>query len=168
MRIDFRSGVGFLILGFGLGSGAVYWWDSRRPTLAPPLPGKTKIVTIKEKVYIHEKATRYLPKAVKKSATDHVVAGTTVHRRQVTAVVNSLSGITSLYVQPRSFFSTSTRTTISAYEGIFYVPGLGPRLDTRVELTERLLRVGHLHINAQGGFDSIGAGFVGVGLSYRF
>lgn len=168
MRINFRCFLGGMASGAVLTGGACFWWYHAQPVTVKHLVGPTKTVIVKEKVYVGQKATRYLPNSVKHTPTAHVVAGTTVHRRQVTAVVNSVSGVTSLYVQPRPFISFANRTTVSAYEGIFYVPTLGPRPDTRIEVTERLLRIGSLHVDAQGGYDTVGAGFAGVGLSYRF
>ena len=168
MTINFRSNAIALAVGAVLGGGVVYWWYHRQPIKAPPLPGKTRVVTVKEKVYVHEKAVRYLPKAVKRDKRTRVVAGTTVHHRQVTAVLNTVSGVTSLYVQPRSFLSATRRTTISVYEGLLGLPGAIPRVDTRVEATERLFRVGPVHIDAQASYDTAGGYFAGVGLSYRW
>ena len=168
MQINFRCALG----GFAAGSictlGACWWWYHSQPVTTKTITGPTKVVTIKEKVYVGQKAKRYLPNRIKHNPHAHVVAGTTVHRRQVTAVVDTGTGVTSLYVQPRAFISFANRTTVSAYEGIFYVPTLGPRPDTRLEVTERLLRIGSLHVDAQGGYDTVGAGFAGIGLSYRF
>ena len=168
MQINFRCFLGGMATGAVITGGACWWWFHSQPVTVKTITGPTKVVTIKEKVYVGQKAKRYLPNRVKHNPHTHVVAGTTVHRRQVTAVVDTGTGVTSLYVQPRAFISFANRTTVSAYAGIFYVPTLGPRPDTRIEVTERLLRVGSLHIDAQGAYDSVGAGFAGVGVSYRF
>ena len=168
MQINFRCFLGGMATGAVLTGGACWWWYHSQPVTVKTITGPTKVVTVREKIYVKQKAKRYLPNRIKHNPHAHVVAGTTVHRRQVTAVVDTGTGVTSLYVQPRPFISFANRTTVSAYEGIFYVPTLGPRVDTRIEVTERLLRVGSLHIDAQGGYDTVGAGFAGVGLSYRF
>ena len=168
MQINFRCALG----GFAAGSictlGACWWWYHGQPVTVKRIAGPTKTVVVKEKVYVGQKATRYLPNRVKHNPTAHVVAGTTVHRRQVTAVVDSLSGVTSLYVQPRPFISFSRRTTVSVYEGVFGTTGLAPRLDTRIEGTERLIRIGPVHVDGQAAYDTVGAYFVGVGVSYQW
>jgi hypothetical protein len=168
MQINFRCFLGGMATGAVLTGGACWWWYHSQPVTVKTITGPTKVVTVREKIYVKQKAKRYLPNRIKHNPHAHVVAGTTVHRRQVTAVVDTGTGVTSLYVQPRPFISFANRTTVSAYEGIFYVPTLGPRTDTRIEVTERLLRIGSLHVDAQGGYDTVGAGFAGVGLSYRF
>ena len=168
MQINFRCALG----GFAAGSictlGACWWWYHGQPVTVKRIAGPTKTVVVKEKVYVGQKATRYLPNRIKHNPTMHVVAGTTVHRRQVTAVVDSVSGVTDLYVQPRAFISFSRRTTVSVYEGVFGTTGLAPRLDTRIEGTERLIRIGPVHVDGQAAYDTIGAYFVGVGLKIRF
>lgn len=168
MQINFRCFLGGMATGAVITGAAGWWWYHHQPVKAPPLPGKTQVVTVKEKVYVGQKAVRYLPKAVKRDKRTRVVAGTTVHHRQVTAVLNTVSGVTSLYVQPRSFLSATRRTTISVYEGLLGLPGAIPRVDTRVEATERLFRVGPVHIDAQASYDTAGGYFAGVGLSYRW
>ena len=168
MQINFRCFLGGMATGAVLTGGACFWWYHSQPVAVKRIVGPTKTVVIKEKVYVGQKAKRYLPNRVKKNPTMHVVAGTTVHRRQVTAIVDSVSGVTDLYVQPRAFISFSRRTTVSVYEGVFGTTGLAPRLDTRIEGTERLIRIGKLHVDGQAAYDTIGAYFVGVGLSYRF
>ena len=168
MQINFRCFLGGMATGAVLTGGACWWWYHSQPVTVKTITGPTKVVTVREKIYVKQKAKRYLPNRIKHNPHAHVVAGTTVHRRQVTAVVDTGTGVTSLYVQPRPFISFANRTTVSAYEGIFYVPTLGPRPDTRIEVTERLLRIGSLHVDAQGAYDSVGAGFAGVGVSYRF
>ena len=168
MQINFRCFLGGMATGAVLTGGACWWWYHSQPVTVKTITGPTKVVTVREKIYVKQKAKRYLPNRIKHNPHAHVVAGTTVHRRQVTAVVDTGTGVTSLYVQPRPFISFANRTTVSAYEGIFYVPTHGPRPDTRIEVTERLLRIGSLHVDAQGGYDTVGAGFAGVGMSYRF
>lgn len=168
MQINFRCFLGGMACGAALTGAAGWWWYHRQPVKAPPLPGKTQVVTVKEKVYVGQKAVRYLPKSVRRAKTAHVVAGTTVHRRQVTAVVDTGTGVTSLYVQPRSFLSATRKTTISIYEGLLGLPGGMPRVDTRIEATERLFRVGPVHVDAQGTYDTAGGYFAGLGLSWRF
>ena len=170
MQINFRCFLGGFAAGAVCMGGACWYWYHRQSTLAHPLAGPTKtvIVTKPIKVYVGQKATRYVPKAVKRNVQAHVVAGTTVHHRQVTAVLDTGTGLTSLYVQPRSFFSSSRRTTIAVYEGLLGLPGGLPRVDTRIEATERLFRIGPVHIDGQASYDTAGGYFAGVGLDYRF
>ncbi len=168
MQINFRCFLGGMATGAVLTGGACFWWYHSQPVTVKRLVGPTKTVVVKEKVYVGQKARRYLPNRVKQNPTAHVVAGTTVHRRQVTAVVDSLSGVTSLYVQPRPFISFSRRTTVSVAEGVFGMTGLVPHLDTRIGVRERLMRVGPVHFDASGTYDTAGAYFAGVGLRIMF
>ena len=168
MQINFRCFLGGMATGAVLTGGACFWWYHSQPVTVKRLVGPTKTVVVKEKVYVGQKATRYLPNRVKHNPTAHVVAGTTVHRRQVTAVVDSLSGVTSLYVQPRSFISFSRRTTVSVAEGVFGMTGMVPHIDTRIGVRERLMRVGPVHFDASGTYDTAGAYFAGVGLRITF
>lgn len=168
MQINFRCFLGGFAAGAVCMGAGCWWWYYSHPVTAKTITGPTKTVVIKEKVYIGQKAKRYLPNRIKHNPHAHVVAGTTVHRRQVTAVVDTGTGVTSLYVQPRSFFSAARRTTLAVYEGLLGLPGSVPRVDTRIEATERLFRVGPVHVDGQATYDTAGGYFVGAGLSYRW
>lgn len=170
MQINFRCFLGGFAAGAVCMGGGCWYWYHMQPVKVKTLTGPTKTIVVTKpiRIYVGQKAKRVIPKSVQRNVKAHVVAGTTVHNRQVTAVLDTGTGLTSLYVQPRSFFSSGRRTTISVYEGVFGTTGLAPRIDTRVEATERLYRIGSLHIDAQGGYDSVGAYFAGVGLSYRW
>lgn len=170
MRINLECfGVGFLAGALCMG-GAGWYWYYKQPTKQATLTGPTKtvIVTKPIRIYVGQKKSRALPKSVQHNQAAHVVAGTTVRHRKVTAVLDTGTGITNLYVQPRSFFSSGRRTTIAVYEGILGFPGGLPRIDTRIEGTERLFRIGKVHIDAQASYDTVGGYFVGVGLDYRW
>ena len=152
-----------------MGSAGWYWYHSQ-PVQIKTLVGPTRTIVVTKpiRIFVGQKAVRYLPKAVKRNKAAHVTAGTVVHHRQVTAVLDTGTGITSLYVQPRSFFSSGRRTTISVYEGILGLPGGVPRVDTRIQGNERLFRIGPVHIDGQATYDTAGAYFVGIGASYRW
>lgn len=169
-RCILYSGTLGLLVGLGAGSGTVYWWYARQPVKVTTIQGPTKTIVVTKpiRIYVGQKSRRVIPKSVQRNTKAHVVAGTTVHHRQVTAVLDAGTGLTSLYVQPRSFFSSGRRTTLSVYEGVFGVPGLAPRVDSRLQVTERLFRIGSVHVDGQGTYDTVGGYFVGVGVDYRW
>lgn len=162
MRINVECLAVGLFLGLGLGAGSVYWWYKPPPPRPQPV-AKPTIIKIPVVIYKTVKAVDQLPGHIIHDPFIQVLASRRIDRRLATATIDVHTGVGSIYVTPKPFFSFRQRYRVSAYYGM-----LNGRTDARVAFTDRVARVGPVDVVAHVAADQILQVYAGVGVSYRW
>ena len=136
------------IAGAVLATGGAWWWTQAhrgQPVVIHAAPTIVKVPVI---IYKALKAAAPLPDRAAHNPHVQVIAERRIHRRLAVATINTRTGQGALDVTPRPWFTLRESTRVGVYYGI-----LNGAPDARVEVTQRLARLGPVRLVAQAALD---------------
>ena len=146
-------GLGVLV-GAALATGAAWWWGNAHRGKAVVIHAPPTVVKVPVIIYKTLKDAAPLPDRAAHNPHIEVIAERRIHRRLAVATINTRTGQGALDVAPRPWFTLRESTRVGVYYGI-----LNGAPDARVEVTQRLARLGPVRLVAQAALeDGLGIG----------